>query len=55
MLPTFKQGNITEEYEEAVKQPQDKKAKEADHYAGLAGGAVKALQDADGQCRCQVR
>lgn len=37
-----------EEYEEAVKNLKIQKAKEAfDYYAGLAGGAVKALQDAE--------
>lgn len=36
------------EYEEAVKNLKIQKAKEAfDYYAGLAGGAVKALQDAE--------
>lgn len=37
-----------QEYEEAVKNLKIQKAKEAfDYYAGLAGGAVKALQDAE--------
>lgn len=37
-----------EEYEEAVKNLKIQKAKEAfDYYAGLTGGAVKALQDAE--------
>ena len=37
-----------EKYEEAVKNLKIQKAKEAfDYYAGLAGGAVKALQDAE--------
>jgi len=37
-----------EEYEEAVKNLKIQKAKEAfDYYAGLASGAVKALQDAE--------
>lgn len=37
-----------EEYEEAVKNLKIQKAKEAfDYYAGLADGAVKALQDAE--------
>lgn len=37
-----------QEYEEAVKNLKIQKAKEAfDYYAGLAGGTVKALQDAE--------